>query len=201
MTSPYRMYQYWINTDDRDVIKFLKLFTFLELPEIAELEKSLKEDPGKREPHRTLAFEFTKLAHGEPAARAVQEASEILFGSEVRTLSQEVFDALAPEVPATKISKERLKEGIPLVDILIETNLVKSKRAARDLIGQGGAYVNNRAWKETEGKVEFEPSPLRPGDSPAGGEEELPSFDRRLKKVDGFESLTASSPRRKLGSS
>ena len=65
MTSPYRMYQYWINTDDRDVIKFLKLFTFLELTAIGELEESLKQDPGKREPHRALAFEFTRLAHGE----------------------------------------------------------------------------------------------------------------------------------------
>jgi tyrosyl-tRNA synthetase len=153
MTSPYRMYQYWINTDDRDVIKFLKLFTFLELPEIAELEKTLKETPEKREPQRTLAFEFTKLAHGETAARAVQEVSEVLFGSEVQTLSKDVRDALAAEVPSTKISGERLKEGIPLVDLLIETNLVKSKRAARDLIGQGGAYVNNRALKEIETKV------------------------------------------------
>ena len=112
MTSPYRMYQYWINTDDRDVIKFLKLFTFLELEEISELEKSLKEDPGQRGPHRTLAFEFTKLAHGEPAAQAAREASEVLFGKEVRELSPEAFDALAREVPATKLSRERLKEGI-----------------------------------------------------------------------------------------
>jgi len=153
MTSPYRMYQYWINTDDRDVIKFLKLFTFLELQEIAELEKSLKQAPDKREPHRMLAFEFTKLAHGETTARAVQEASEVLFGSEVQTLSKEVSEALAAEVPSTKISRERLKEGVPLLDLLIETNLVKSKRAARDLIGQGGAYVNNRAVREIEGKV------------------------------------------------
>jgi tyrosyl-tRNA synthetase len=153
MTSPYRMYQYWINTDDRDVIKFLKLFTFLELPEIAELEKTLKETPEKREPHRTLALEFTKLAHGETAARAVQEVSEVLFGSEVQTLSKDVRDALAAEVPSTKISRQRLKEGILLADLLIETNLVKSKRAARDLIGQGGAYVNNRSLREIEAKV------------------------------------------------
>ncbi len=153
MTSPYRMYQYWINTDDRDVIKFLKLFTFLELQEIAELEKSLKQTPEKREPHRTLAFEFTKLAHGETAARAVQEASEVLFGSEVQALSKDVSDALAAEVPSTKISRERLKGGVPVLDLLIETNLVKSRRAGRDLIGQGGAYVNNRALREIDGKV------------------------------------------------
>jgi tyrosyl-tRNA synthetase len=153
MTSPYRMYQYWINTDDRDVIKFLKLFTFLEMSRIAELEESLKENPGKREPHRQLAFEFTRLAHGEEAGRAAQEASEVLFGSEVQALSREVFAALAGEVPATKISKGRIQNGVPLADLLLETNLVKSKRAARDLIGQGGAYVNNKTWKELEGKV------------------------------------------------
>jgi tyrosyl-tRNA synthetase len=153
MTSPYRMYQYWINTDDRDVVKFLKLFTFLEMSPIAEMEESLKQDPGKREPHRRLAFEFTRLAHGEEAGRAAQEASEVLFGSEVQTLSREVFAALAGEVPATKISKGRIQNGVPLADLLLETNLVKSKRAARDLIGQGGAYVNNKAWKDLEAKV------------------------------------------------
>ena len=156
MTSPYRMYQYWINTDDRDVVKFLRLFTFLEMSQIAELEESLRKDPGKREPHRRLAFEFTKLAHGEDAARAVQEASEVLFGSEVQALSREVFAALAGEVPATKMPKGRIENGVPLVDLLLETNLVKSKRAARDLIGQGGAYVNNRSWKNLEGKVGLE---------------------------------------------
>lgn len=153
MTSPYRMYQYWINTDDRDVVKFLKLFTFLELSEIAELEISLRNNPEKREAQRTLAFEFTKLAHGEEAAKAAQEASEILFGGKVEALSSEVFAALLREIPATKVPKERLKTGVPLVDILLETKIVKSKRAARDLIKQGGAYVNNQPWKEVEGKV------------------------------------------------
>ncbi len=153
MTSPYRMYQYWVNTDDRDVIKFLKLFTFLELTEISELEETLRQDPGKREPHRALAFEFTKLAHGEKTARAVREASEILFGGEVREISKDVFDQLAEEVPSTMFSREHLKGGVLLADILLETKLVKSKRAARDLISQGGAYVNNVAWRDVETKV------------------------------------------------
>ena len=155
MTSPYRMYQYWINTDDRDVIKFLKLFTFLELHEISELEEALKRDPGKREPQRALAFEFTQLAHGEKTARAVRAASEILFGSEVREIGKDVFDQLAREVPSTSFAKERLKDGVSLTDILLETKLVKSKRAARDLISQGGAYVNNVAWHGIEAKVDL----------------------------------------------
>jgi tyrosyl-tRNA synthetase len=153
MTPPYRMYQYWINSDDRDVAKFLRLFTFLEIAEIVELEESLKRDPGKRGAQRRLAMEFTRLAHGERASRAAQEASEVLFGSEVEALSEEVFAALAGEVPATKIPKESLKGGVPLVDLLLQTNMCKSKRAARDLIGQSGAYVNNKTWKDLEGKV------------------------------------------------
>ncbi len=158
LTSPYRMYQYWINTDDRDVIKFLKLFTFLDLPQIAELEISLKKNPEQREAQKVLAYEFTKLAHGEEAARAAREASEILFGGEVQKISPEVFAALLKEIPATKVSKDRLQEGIPLIDLLLETKIVKSKRAARDLINQGGAYVNNQVCKEVEAKITLEHS-------------------------------------------
>jgi len=155
LTSPYRMYQYWINTDDRDVVKFLKLFTFLGLETIGELEETLRQNPGKRESHRILALEFTKMIHGEEAAKSVQEVSEILFGREVHEISQEAFDALAAEVPAARISKDRLQSGMLLVDALIETKLAKSKRAARDLIGQGGAYVNNGAWKDIEARIDL----------------------------------------------
>jgi tyrosyl-tRNA synthetase len=156
LTSPYRMYQYWINTDDRDVVKFLKLFTFLDLETIGKLEESLRKQPEKREPHRTLAFEFTRLVHGESAAKAVREVSAILFGQEVREISPEALDALAAEVPATAFSKDRLQGGIALIDALVETKMAKSKRAARDLIGQGGAYINNLAWKDPEGKIDVQ---------------------------------------------
>jgi len=155
LTPPYRMYQYWINTDDRDVVKFLKLFTFLGLETIGELEEILRQNPGKREPHRVLALEFTKMVHGEEAAKSVREVSEILFGREVHEISPEALDALAVEVPVTRISKDRLQSGMPLVDALIETKLAKSKRAARDLIGQGGAYVNNGAWKDIEARIDL----------------------------------------------
>ena len=155
LTSPYRMYQYWINTDDRDVVKFLKLFTFLGLETIGELEENLRQNPGKREAHRVLALEFTKMVHGEEAAKSVREVSDILFGREVHEISQEALEALAGEVPVTRISKDRLQSGMLLVDALIETNLAKSKRAARDLIGQGGAYVNNSAWKDIEARIDL----------------------------------------------
>jgi tyrosyl-tRNA synthetase len=153
MTSPYRMYQYWINTDDRDVIKFLHLFTFLEISQIGELEESLRQRPEEREAHRRLAFEFTQLAHGTKAAQAALEASEILFGGEVQSISEEGFETLAGEVPSTAIPKARMQAGIPLVEILVEIRLAKSKRAARDLIGQGGAYVNNMPCRDGGAKV------------------------------------------------
>jgi tyrosyl-tRNA synthetase len=149
------MYQYWINTDDRDVVKFLKLFTFLDLETIAELEETLRQTPEKREPHRALAFEFTKLVHGEGAAKAVREVSEILFGREVLEISPEALDALAAEVPVTRVPKDRLQQGFLLIDALIATKLAQSKRAARDLIGQGGAYVNNRAWKDIGARMDW----------------------------------------------
>ncbi len=153
MTSPYRMYQYWINTDDRDVTRFLKLFTFLEMGAVQELGEAHRRDPGKREAHRALAFEFTKLVHGEKAGMAVREASEILFGREVQTRSEEDFEALASEVPATRLPKGRLPDGISVAEILVESSLAKSKRAARDLIGQGGAYINNVSCKEADAKI------------------------------------------------
>jgi tyrosyl-tRNA synthetase len=111
LTSPYRMYQYWINTDDRDVVKFLKLFTFLGLETIGELEEILRQNPGKREPHRVLALEFTKMVHGEEAAKSVREVSEILFGREVHEISPVALDAMAVEVPVTRISIDRLQSG------------------------------------------------------------------------------------------
>jgi tyrosyl-tRNA synthetase len=155
LTPPYRMYQYWINTDDRDVVKFLKLFTFLDLEMIGDLEETLRRNPEKREPHRALSLEFTKMVHGEEAAKAVREVSEILFGREVHEISADALDALASEVPVTRVSKDRLQPGMPLVDALVETKLAKSKRAARDLIGQGGAYVNNGAWKNIEARIDL----------------------------------------------
>ena len=158
LTSPYRIYQYWINPDDRNVTEFLKLFTFLELTKISVLEKSLQEDPRKRDPHRALAFEFTNLAHGEGAARASREASEILFGGEVREISQDGFGQMAREIPSTRFPTERLNNGIPLPDLLVETKLPNSKRPARDLTSQGGAYMNNLAWREANAKIDLNPA-------------------------------------------
>jgi tyrosyl-tRNA synthetase len=144
MTSPYKLYQYWINADDRDVPKYLKLFTFLELREIAALAKELEEKPQERAAHRTLAFDITARVHGEDTAKAVRRASEILFGEAITEIDEATLQHIAGEVPTTTIARARLSAGLGLVDVLADSGLVQSKGAARKLIQQGGANVNNR---------------------------------------------------------
>jgi len=132
-TTPYEYYQYWINTEDPDVEKFLRLFTLLPLERIRELGR-LK---GERinEAKEVLAFEATRIAHGEEAARQAQEAARAAFG--VRGDS-EALEAM----PTSEMAEDELERGIPVVELLASTGLASSKGAARRLIEQGGAYLN-----------------------------------------------------------
>ncbi len=147
-TSPYLFYQYWINVDDGDVVRYLNYFTFLEAENIAPLESALKASPGAREAQKALAWEVTRLVHGEEAAAKARKASEIMFGGEVTGLGDEEIMELFSEVPSVRLAASRLDEGIPLVDLLAESGLTKSKSEARKLIQGGGANVNNR--RETD---------------------------------------------------
>ncbi len=133
-TSPYEFYQYWINTDDRDVIKFLALFTFLPMDEIDELKKLTGEDIRKAK--EILAYEVTKLAHSEMEAKKAQESSKVLFAK------NSGGDLSA--VPTTVMNRERFVNGISVIDLFFETSLITTKTAARRLIEQGGAYVNGK---------------------------------------------------------
>ena len=150
MTTPYEMYQYWINTDDRDVAHFLKIFTFMSLEEIAELERRQREDPGSRVGQRRLAFEVTALIHGEATAHAVAAASKILFGGGIEELTPEVLPHLASAVPTASVSPAALAEGVPIVDALVTAGAQPSKGAARRLVQQGGLYVNDERWSDPE---------------------------------------------------
>jgi len=132
-TSPYEFYQYWINTDDRDVSKFLALFTFLSVNELNELNKLTGED--LRKAKKILAYEVTKLAHGETEAKKAQESSKVLFAK------NSGGDLSA--VPTTVMKRERFTNGVSVIDLFFETDLVHTKTAARRLIEQGGAYINN----------------------------------------------------------
>jgi tyrosyl-tRNA synthetase len=143
-TSPYRMYQYWIQTADADVIPYLKLFTFLEQARISELELELKTRPEKREAQRVLAAECTGIVHGAAAVEAVEAASRILFSESVETATKETIQLLSVEVPSTEIARRELESGIGLVDLLVRTRMAESKGAARKLIEGGGVYVYNQ---------------------------------------------------------
>ncbi len=148
MTTPYTLYQYWVNTDDRDVGHYLKIFTFLSLEEIEDLERVHAERPDQRLGQKRLAFELTKLIHGEATARAVAAASNVLFGGGVAELTPEVLPHLAGAVPATTIPSATLAGGLPILDALITCGAQPSKGAARRLITQHGLHVNDRDWTD-----------------------------------------------------
>jgi tyrosyl-tRNA synthetase len=143
-TSVYRFYQFWINTTDIDVIRYLKFFTFLPQDEIAALEKKHAENPGAREAHKALAKAVTDLIHGAHATQEAIRASEILFGGELAGISETTFNDIVGEVPTKEIEKAKLHgAGIPLVELLIHAGLCSSKGQARKDIEGGGVNLNN----------------------------------------------------------
>ena len=142
-TSPYQFYQYWIRTDDQDVLRFLKLFTFLSLDEIDEVEKEFKENPDRREAQKRLAWEVTCLVHGPEAARSAVNASQALFGGSLEGLDGKTLESVFADVPSFSIAPGRIEEGLSIVDALTESGLASSKGEARRLIKGGGVYLNN----------------------------------------------------------
>jgi len=144
-TSVYRFYQFWINTDDRDAIRYLKYFTFLSKEEIEALEKKHAENPGPREAHKALAKAATDLIHGPNATTEAIRASEILFGGELKGIAESTFDEIVGEVPTKEIEKAKLDgAGLPLVELLVHAGLCPSKGQARKDLEGGGLYLNNQ---------------------------------------------------------
>jgi tyrosyl-tRNA synthetase len=143
-TSVYRFYQFWINTDDRDVIRYLKFFTFLSQEEIAGLETKHNQDPGAREAHKTLARATTDLIHSPSATAEAIRASEILFGGNLDGVSESTFNDIVGEVPTKEIDKAKLDgAGLPFVELLIHAGLCPSKGQARKDVEGGGLNINN----------------------------------------------------------
>jgi len=143
-TSVYKFYQFWINTDDRDVLRYLRFFTFKSKEEIDALEKQHIGNPGAREAHKALARAATDLVHGPAATAEAMRASEILFGGELEGVAESVFNEIIGEVPTKEVEKAKLDgAGTPLVDILIQSGLCPSKGQARKDIEGGGVNVNN----------------------------------------------------------
>ena len=145
LTSPYRFYQFWLNTDDRDVITYLKFFTWLSQEEVSELETSLRAEPESRKAQKELARQVTEMVHGETALAKALRASEVLFGKEMTGLSvQEILDIFA-DVPSTELERSRLDaDGFTLGDALVVSGLAPSKGEAKRLVQGGGVAVNNR---------------------------------------------------------
>lgn len=144
-TSPYRFYQFWLNTDDRDVIQYLKFFTFLSQPEIEELEQATVEHPEQREAQRRLAREMTGLLHGDTALARAEQAAQVLFGGALDGLSAAEIEDIFSDVPSSILSKERFSgAGMPLVDLLVESGLTGSKSEARRAVAEGGVNLNNQ---------------------------------------------------------
>ena len=143
-TSVYKFYQFWINTDDRDVIRYLKFFTFLSKDEIESLEKQHAENPGGRIAHKALAKAATDLIHGEDVTAEAIRASEILFGGKLDGITETTFNEIVGEVPTKEIEKATLDgAGIPLVELLVHAGLCPSKGQARKDIEGGGVNINN----------------------------------------------------------
>jgi len=144
LTSPYRFYQFWLNTEDRDVIDYLKFFTWLSQDEIKELEEAVRAEPETRKAQRELASQVTALVHGETALRNALRASEVLFGKEISGLSvTEILDIFA-DVPSTELERSKLEaDGFTLADALVLSGLAPSKGEAKRLVQGGGVAVNN----------------------------------------------------------
>ncbi|WP_347549261.1 tyrosine--tRNA ligase [Pseudalkalibacillus hwajinpoensis] len=145
-TSPYEFYQFWINSDDRDVVKFLNYFTFLSLEEIKEIESKHVEAPEKREAHRTLAEEVTKLVHGDDKLQQAINISEALFSGDIKQLTAEEIRVGFKDVPSYHV--EDREKG--LIDLLVEAGISPSKRQAREDIKNGAVYINGERFQELE---------------------------------------------------
>ena len=143
MTSAYEFFQFWLNSDDADMPKLLKVFSMKDRTEIERLIETVKVNPGAREAHRELAREMTAMIHGQQMAKSVEEAAKALFGQgEIAELDLKTLDSALSQLPKTTI-----KKGDPYpswVDLLAATGVVDSKSAARRIVKEGGGYLNNK---------------------------------------------------------
>jgi tyrosyl-tRNA synthetase len=146
-TSPFKFYQFWLNTEDSDAIPYLKCFTFLDRRAIESLEEVTRTTPEKRDAQRVLAREVTTLVHGAEHVTRAEHASSVLFGEDIATLSADQVLAVFGDVPSSNIPSSAFEgAGMSLVDLLADpaVKLLPSKSEARRLVQSGGVYVNNR---------------------------------------------------------
>ncbi|QSS99259.1 tyrosine--tRNA ligase [Pontibacillus sp. ALD_SL1] len=151
-TTPYEFYQFWINTDDRDVVNFLHYFTFLSLDEIGELTKEVETQPEKRVAQRRLAEEMTKMVHDEKALEQAEKISEALFSGDLKQLTGDEIEQGFKDVPTYNLEEE--EKG--LIDLLVEAKISSSKRQAREDIQNGAIYINGEREQDMKYTVDAE---------------------------------------------
>jgi len=153
-TSPFEFYQFWLNTDDRDVARYLKFFTFLDRGRIEALEAETARAPEEREAQRVLAREVTSLVHGSDQVARAERASVVLFSEDIATLEPDDVLAVYHDVPSTELPAETMAgEGIGMVDLVARVRLAPSKGEARRLVQSGGIYINNRRVSDPQARV------------------------------------------------
>lgn len=145
-TSPYEFYQFWLNQDDRDVVKYLKYFTFLSKEEIDELAKQVEEEPWKRAAQKALAAAITTFVHGEEATKEAQRISQILFSGNVQELTTAQVEQAFGKMPSVAVTAEPMN----IVDWLVEYGIEQSKRRAREDVTNGAITVNGERIRDVE---------------------------------------------------
>jgi tyrosyl-tRNA synthetase len=156
-TSPFRFYQFWINADDRDALRYLRFFTLLTRDEIVELERATEAEPHARGAQRTLAEDVTRRVHGGDGLRRAMLATEALFGGSLEGLGAADIADIFVDVPSSTVTRERLAgEGLPLVELLAETDLATSRGDARRAIEGGGVYLNGERVADPQASVRVE---------------------------------------------
>ncbi len=152
-TSPYRFYQYWFNQPDSDVIRLIKLFTFIPLDEIEGLAEETRDAPHARAAQKRLAREVTAIVHGEEGCESALRATDAIFGGDVTGLDRAILEDVFADVPSSSLSRGLLGKKGNVIDLLVESGAVKGRGAARRLIDGGGIYINNRRVESADRTV------------------------------------------------
>jgi tyrosyl-tRNA synthetase len=154
LTSPFRFYQFWINTDDADVVKYLKYFSLLSRHEVDELSAAVQSEPHRRAAQIALAEDVTRRVHGEAGLGHAREATAALFGGAIDGLDPEVIEDIFADVPSSSVAREELAgEGMSIIDLLIGSGVASSKGDARRSIEGGGVYLNNQRVSDVERRL------------------------------------------------
>ena len=152
-TSPYRFYQFWLNADDGDVVRHLKMFTLLDRPAIDELALAVAERPHAREAQRRLAAEMTRTVHGADGLNRAERASKVLFGGSLEGLGAADIAEIFADVPSTAVARSALEAGIDLAVLMADAGMTESRGEARRLIRGGGVYVNGDRVADVAARV------------------------------------------------